>query len=87
MKTFFAAVVLSLGGLAAAAYGAQPAPPHFGPGACPTPPHPIAALKAARCGYLVVPENRSKSSERTIRLAVAILPSHHSRPSPIPSSS
>ena len=84
MKTFFAAVVLSLGGLAAAAYGAQPAPPHFGPGACPTPPHPIAALKAARCGYLVVPENRSKSSERTIRLAVAILPSHQQPPQPDP---
>src|SRR5947199_5279521 len=30
----------------------------------------IPALKAARCGYLVVPENRRRPAGRTIRLAV-----------------
>jgi len=47
---------------------------HFEPGACPKTSEPIAALKTARCGTLVVPENRSSGSGRMIRLAVAILP-------------
>lgn len=36
-------------------------------------PEPIPALETARCGYLVVPENRSTPGGRTIRLAVAIV--------------
>jgi pimeloyl-ACP methyl ester carboxylesterase len=34
----------------------------------------LPALKAARCGFLVVPENRSRPTGRSIRLAVAIVP-------------
>lgn len=47
------------------------APPTFEPAACPV----TLPLKDARCGFLVVPENRARSNRRTIRLAVAIVPS------------
>ncbi|MFL5819884.1 MAG: alpha/beta fold hydrolase [Solirubrobacteraceae bacterium] len=43
-----------------------------------------AALKGARCGFLVVPENRSVDNGRTIRLAVAIVPAGSSTPAPDP---
>jgi pimeloyl-ACP methyl ester carboxylesterase len=49
------------------------APPRFETAACPD--VPLPALQDARCGFLVVPENRATSNGRTIRLAVAILPS------------
>ncbi|MFI5827666.1 alpha/beta fold hydrolase [Streptomyces sp. NPDC051578] len=45
--------------------------PRFVPGACPKPPEPIEALRTARCGFLEVPENRSRPGGRTIELAVA----------------
>jgi pimeloyl-ACP methyl ester carboxylesterase len=53
---------------------AKGAAPRFEPSACPTTPEPIDALKTARCGMLVVPENRAHDAGRSIRLAVAILP-------------
>src|SRR2546423_14093272 len=34
----------------------------------------IPGLNAARCGFLVVPENRARPTGRTIRLAVAVVP-------------
>src|SRR2546423_3752382 len=40
----------------------------------------LPALKAARCGYLVVPENRSRPAGRSIRLAVAIVPAVSRKP-------
>jgi hypothetical protein len=45
----------------------------------------IPGLKAARCGHLVVPENRSRPTARSIRLAVAIVPpvSPTSAPDPV----
>jgi pimeloyl-ACP methyl ester carboxylesterase len=46
---------------------------HFETARCPKTPEPIAALKSARCGYLIVPENRSRRTGRLIRLAVAIV--------------
>ena len=49
------------------------APSRFEPAACPD--VPLPALQDARCGFLVVPENRTRSNGRTIRLAVAIVPS------------
>jgi len=58
---------------AAAQDGAGPVP-RFEPGPCPQTPEPIEALSTARCGVLVVPENRSTANSRTIRLAVAIIP-------------
>jgi pimeloyl-ACP methyl ester carboxylesterase len=58
---------------------------HFETAPCPKTPHPIPALKSARCGYLVVPEDRKHPNGRTIRNAVAILPakSNHPKPDPI----
>jgi pimeloyl-ACP methyl ester carboxylesterase len=58
--------------------------PRFEPGQCPKTPHPIQALKTARCGYLVVPENRAHPNGRTIRNAVAIVPAQSKTPHPDP---
>jgi pimeloyl-ACP methyl ester carboxylesterase len=55
--------------------------PRFVPAPCPTP---DLVAEAARCGYLVVPENRSKRNGRTIRLAVAIVPAASTAPHPDP---
>ncbi|WP_231987799.1 alpha/beta fold hydrolase [Mycobacterium sp. 852002-51152_SCH6134967] len=41
-------------------------------------------LKGARCGELVVPEDRTKAGGRTLRLAVAIIPSETQPPSSDP---
>ncbi|WP_404961422.1 alpha/beta fold hydrolase [Streptomyces sp. 147326] len=49
------------------------APSRFVPGPCPKPPEPIEALSSARCGFLEVPENRSRPGGRTIKLAVAVI--------------
>jgi hypothetical protein len=45
----------------------------FEPAPCPTSKE-NPALAMARCGVLVVPENRGKPSDRTIRLTVALVP-------------
>ncbi|WP_030767646.1 MULTISPECIES: alpha/beta fold hydrolase [unclassified Streptomyces] len=50
------------------------APSRFVPGPCPKPPEPIEALDRARCGFLEVPENRSRPDGRTIELAAAVIP-------------
>ncbi|WP_405680414.1 alpha/beta hydrolase [Streptomyces sp. NBC_00868] len=52
----------------------QAAPSRFVPGPCPKPPEPIEALSGARCGFLEVPENRSRPGGRAIKLAVAVIP-------------
>src|SRR2546421_5597539 len=41
-------------------------------------------LANARCGYLVVPEDRSRPSDRTIQLFVAIIPAQSSKSAPDP---
>lgn len=50
-------------------------PAQYQPGPCPDAPHPVPELQGARCGVLVVPENRTKPGGRTLRLPVAIIPS------------
>src|SRR4051812_36867849 len=60
------------------------ATPRFESAPCPVPAEPIPALQTARCGYLVVPEHRSKPEGRTIRLAVAIVPAASGAPEPDP---
>ena len=60
------------------------APASFESAPCPRKSPPARALAKARCGYLVVPENRLKANGRTIRLAVAIIPSLSPRPAPDP---
>jgi pimeloyl-ACP methyl ester carboxylesterase len=44
----------------------------------------IRGLKAARCGYLVVPENRSRPTGRSIRLGVAVVSPVSRTPAPDP---
>ncbi|MGC2408872.1 MAG: alpha/beta fold hydrolase [Methyloceanibacter sp.] len=67
---------------------AAPAPegtatvPRFESAPCPA--MPIKALANARCGYLVVPEDRSRPEGRSIRLIVAIIPALSARPEPDP---
>lgn len=54
--------------------GPTPAPtPRFEAAACPNTPEPIEALKTARCGFLIVPENRAVHNGKVIRIAVAIV--------------
>lgn len=58
--------------------------PRFESAACPKTPEPIEALETARCGFLIVPENRSVSNGKTIRIAVAIVRSQAKRANPDP---
>lgn len=70
----------------AANAGARPGPPvpRFVPTTCPTKPIPTTLPADARCGFLVVPENRSKPNGRTIRLTVGIVPAASPHPAPDP---
>jgi pimeloyl-ACP methyl ester carboxylesterase len=75
----------ALGGLVVAlvaASGANAA--EFVPGPCPGDPEPNPALANARCGSLVVPENRTRPDSPNIRLAVAIIPAQSPAPAPDP---
>lgn len=56
----------------------------FVPGLCPVPPSPIPELSTARCGQLIVPEDRRHPNNRTISLSVAIIPSKSPSPKPDP---
>ena len=58
--------------------------PRFEPAPCPKLPG-AEELAKASCGYLVVPENRSRPTGRTIRLMVAKYParSPEKRPDPV----
>jgi pimeloyl-ACP methyl ester carboxylesterase len=72
-------------GAAAPALGTPAAgPSRFVPGPCPKPQTPIPALENADCGFLAVPEDRAEPDGRTIRLAVAIVPSESKNPRPDP---
>lgn len=73
---------LSAGGASTAS--AAPKVPRFEPTSCPTRPVPTTLPANARCGFLVVPENRAKSNGRTIRLTVAIVPAAARHPAPDP---
>jgi pimeloyl-ACP methyl ester carboxylesterase len=57
--------------------------PRFEPVACPKLPE-VEALAEASCGYLVVPENRSRTNDRTIRLMVAKFPARSPKKLPDP---
>jgi pimeloyl-ACP methyl ester carboxylesterase len=60
------------------------APAKFEPGPCPATPQPVPELQGARCGVLVVPEDRAKTGGRTLRLAVAVVPSQTQPPAADP---
>lgn len=49
-------------------------PARYEPGPCPATPQPVPELQRALCATLVVPENRTRSGGRTLRLAVAVIP-------------
>ncbi|MDT5139913.1 MAG: hypothetical protein QOD58_4175 [Mycobacterium sp.] len=51
------------------------APAKYEPGPCPATPQPVPELQRARCATLEVPENRTTPGGRTLRLAVAVIPS------------
>jgi len=57
--------------------------PRFEPAPCPKLPE-VEALAKASCGYLVVPENRSRPTGRTIRLMVAKFPARSPKKLPDP---
>jgi pimeloyl-ACP methyl ester carboxylesterase len=68
----FAASGGSCGGTVLSTNGAQA---WFAPSPCPA----LPALANARCGYLVVPEDRAQPTGHTIRLLVAIIPARSAR--------
>src|SRR5262245_56116273 len=77
--------VLFLAPLAVARADSGPLPlPRFEPAPCPRL-QGAEELSKASCGYLVVPENRSRQSGRTIRLLVANYPARSpaKRPDPV----
>ncbi|MFG2839392.1 alpha/beta fold hydrolase [Streptomyces zaomyceticus] len=55
-------------------------PARFVPGPCPETPEPIPG----RCGFLEVPENRTRKKTRTIRTTVAIIPAASATPAKDP---
>jgi len=76
----FIAVSLHLAALGAA-QAHQPAAPRFERAACPVE---VAADERIDCGVLLVPENRSRTGSRTVRLPVMIFRSRSSSPAPDP---
>lgn len=91
MRRRFSMVLLSAFVLATGACSSRssfpeaPPTPRFEAAPCPKTPEPIKELQNARCGFLIVPENRTSRQSRVIRLAVAIIPSHSkpARPDPV----
>lgn len=81
---FVFAAVFAFSALSATGQNARYTPT-FEAAPCPKTPEPIEALAHARCGFLIVPENRSKPTGRLVRLAVAIVPSRikPAQPDPI----
>src|SRR4051812_16686335 len=86
-RTVVAAAIL-LGLVAGACSDEDESSSTFAEAACPTPNVPgIPSLDfppAARCGYLTVPEDRSKPGGRTIRIFVLRLPATSPNPKPDP---
>jgi pimeloyl-ACP methyl ester carboxylesterase len=80
-----ASALVVLPGVTPAAASAQAGyEARFEPAPCPDLPEPVALPRNARCGFLVVPENRSRPEGRTIRLVVAIVPAVAQQPAPDP---
>jgi pimeloyl-ACP methyl ester carboxylesterase len=82
--TVMAAALLPLASPASAAARSELTVPRFEPTACPTKPVPTTLPADARCGFLVVPENRARPNGHTIRLTVGIVPAASPHPAPDP---
>ncbi len=80
---FFNIASQSMTKLSPKADATQDPVPRFEPSACPIA-IPETEKENARCGYLVVPENRSRKDSRLIRLPVIILNSSSPNPAPDP---
>jgi len=78
------ASALSLASPASAGGRSKLPVPRFERTACPTKPVPTTLPANARCGFLVVPENRAKPDGRTIDLTVGIVPAASRHPAPDP---
>ena len=78
------AATLPLASPANAGAGSGLRVPRFVPTVCPTKPVPTTLPADARCGFLVVPENRARPAGRTIRLTVGIVPAASPHPAPDP---
>jgi hypothetical protein len=78
-----ALLTIPAAGAAASAASALQAP-RFERTACPTEPFPTSLPADARCGFLIVPENRASANGRTIRLTVGIVPAASPTPAPDP---
>ena len=78
------ATALPLASSANADARSKPRVPRFEPTACPTKPVPTTLPANARCGFLVVPQNRAKPDGRTIDLTVGIVPAASRHPAPDP---
>ena len=68
------AIILALASVACESDSGLP-PAEFEPGACPESVASLPTFADASCGFLVVPESRTKFNGRRIRLPVAIIPS------------
>ncbi len=82
-----AGMLACLVGATASGQGVSLEPARFEPGPCPTKqvdPNVAEVLSGARCGVLIVPENRTVSGGRTIRNSVAIVPAASPTPAPDP---
>jgi hypothetical protein len=77
------ALVVLPGAAPAVGSGQARCEPRFESAPCPDLPAPLR-IPTARCGFLVVPENRSRPEGRTIRLAVMIVPAVSTQPAPDP---
>jgi pimeloyl-ACP methyl ester carboxylesterase len=81
-RVLIGVILASVPGCCGSHSSTPPVPPTFDSAACPN--VSPRAPRNARCGFLVVPENRTKANRRTIRLAVAIVPSVSRTPAPDP---
>lgn len=70
---FAVCVLLALPASASVTTSGPSGTPVFVPDPCPAPPQPIAELKKARCGQLIVPETRHLTNAPKIRLSVTIV--------------
>ena len=72
---FLLAGIFAVGAAGPAGAASGGAVPRFEPGACPVRVASSPAFAQAQCGQLIVPENRHKSTGKTISISVAIIPS------------
>ena len=81
IKTLLIITLIALGLSPVRSVGAQAAVPRFEPAPCP---FVMPRDEQIECGYLIVPEDRSQPSARTIKIGVAIVKSHSPKPQPDP---